>query len=401
MVEMTSKERMMTALRCGVPDRVPVAPDFSCMIPCRLQNRPFWEVLLYGRPPLWKAYLDACKHFGTDAWFIYGGYNLIFKDKFEVVREISDVIDNRIYERRIYKTSAGDLTETNTYLPADAPTPTEKLIKDFKKDFPKILKVFSEIESYSTEPMDTVRAALGDGGLLGVGIGTPGMQIFSCYFEGNLEAAVYAYYDEPELFEELSRAYERQQNQIVEICCKEKAESILTGGSGSITMQSPQLWEHLALPAIIKQTRMCREAGVISGIHSCGKEMHIVKTCAEKTDLNYINPLEIPPMGDCTLKEARSYAKDKLALMGNLHTTNVMLRGNTDDVRLASLQAILDAGENGGFVLSTGDQCGRDTPDENIFEMVRVAKEFGTYPLNIDKIQTEIERLKKIKRLQF
>ena len=115
---------------------------------------------------------------------------------------------------------------------------------------------------------------------------------------------------------------------------------------------------------------MCREAGVLSGIHSCGKETYIVKTCAEESDLNYINPLEIPPMGDCQLKECKALACGKLALMGNLHTTDVMLNGSIDDVRLASLQAMLDAGTDGGFVLSTGDQCGRDTPGENLLEMV-------------------------------
>ena len=32
-----------------------------------------------------------------------------------------------------------------------------------------------------------------------------------------------------------------------------------------------------------------------------------------------------------------------------------------------------------GFILSTGDQCGRDTPDENIFEMINSARIHGKY----------------------
>jgi uroporphyrinogen decarboxylase len=140
---------------------------------------------------------------------------------------------------------------------------------------------------------------------------------------------------------------------------------------------------------------MCSQAGVISGIHSCGKEMHVVKTCAENTKLDYINPLEISPMGDCDLKECKRLYGDKLCLMGNLHTSSVMLSPKKETVRLESLKAILDAGENGSFVLSTGDQCGRDTPDGNITEMVRVAEEFGQYPLNTERIEYEIERLGK------
>lgn len=33
------------------------------------------------------------------------------------------------------------------------------------------------------------------------------------------------------------------------------------------------------------------------------------------------------------------------------------------------------------------------TPDENIRELVAVAESFGTYPLDLDRIQGEVERL--------
>lgn len=65
---MTSKERMIIAMKNGRPDRVPVAPDMSNMIPCRLTGKPFWDIYLYKNPPLWKAYIDAVRHFGFDGW---------------------------------------------------------------------------------------------------------------------------------------------------------------------------------------------------------------------------------------------------------------------------------------------------------------------------------------------
>jgi len=79
--------------------------------------------------------------------------------------------------------------------------------------------------------------------------------------------------------------------------------------------------------------------------------------------------------------------------MGNLHTTSTMLFGSVKDVRRESLKAIRAAGEDGGFILSTGDQCGRDTPDANIFEMVNVVKEFGVYPLDFAAIDREVAKL--------
>jgi uroporphyrinogen decarboxylase len=105
-----------------------------------------------------------------------------------------------------------------------------------------------------------------------------------------------------------------------------------------------------------------------------------------------VNPLEIPPMGDCVLADVKREFGDRLALMGNLHTTETMLNGSPERVRRESLQAILDAGVGGGFVLSTGDQCGYNTPLENIFRMVETAKIYGVYPLDVEGIRSEIAK---------
>jgi len=114
-------------------------------------------------------------------------------------------------------------------------------------------------------------------------------------------------------------------------------------------------------------------------LHSCGRARKLVEMLATETDLDCINPLEIPPMGDCLLAEIKQALGDKISLMGNLHTTDVMLRGTVEQVKAASRQAIADAGKNGGFILSTGDQCGRDTPLENFAAMLEVCRNEGRY----------------------
>ena len=189
--------------------------------------------------------------------------------------------------------------------------------------------------------------------------------------------------------------YEKTSLKQMELAIEAGTDSILTGGSGSITLQSPELWRKMSLPALKKISKICKEAGVISGVHSCSKERYIVEALALETDIDYVNPLEIPLMGDCDLGECKEKFGDKIALMGNIHTSNVMLQGSVDDVKAESLKAILVAGRNGGFVLSTGDQCGRDTPDENIFAMIKTVKEFGVYPLDFDRIKEEIKKLER------
>jgi len=64
---MTPRERLLTVLKGGMPDCVPVMPDFSNMIPARLTGKPFWQLYLYNDPPIWEAYIDCAKHFNVDS----------------------------------------------------------------------------------------------------------------------------------------------------------------------------------------------------------------------------------------------------------------------------------------------------------------------------------------------
>ena len=81
---MNARQRLLTVLKGGIPDCVPVAPDFSNMIPARLTGKPFWDLYLYNDPPIWEAYIQAAKYFDIDA-VMDGYFPLTFED--EVVDE--------------------------------------------------------------------------------------------------------------------------------------------------------------------------------------------------------------------------------------------------------------------------------------------------------------------------
>jgi uroporphyrinogen decarboxylase len=149
-----------------------------------------------------------------------------------------------------------------------------------------------------------------------------------------------------------------------------------------MVLQSPAFFREHALPIVKRAIELATSVGMPTHVHSCGPETELVKIMAEETSLTVIDPLEIPPMGDCNLAELKRKYGRKLVLKGNLHTTEVMLRGTPDDVRRASRQAIDDGAAGGRFILSTGDQCGRDTPDANLYAMIETARTYGRYPLH-------------------
>jgi len=376
---MTSRERFMAAMRNEQPDSVPVCPDMSNMIPCRLTGKPFWDVYYHRNPPLWRAYLAALEYFKFDGWMDGGGVTWKTKTPIETESRILNRSDDRLVVGTRYRTPAGDMTEEITYPRGDPPTITVKMIKDLDEDFPKFRYLLEEPIGYDAATFETIRQLTGEKGITCLGCGDPGFQNYFYFFEGGLEAVTFAYYDYPDLMEELRELQHRKYVKQCEMICEIKPDCILTGGSGSITMQSPEIWRNLSLPTLKEITRIARQAGVLTMVHSCGKERELVKACVEETDLDCVNPLEIPPMGDCDLAEVKRTFGDRICLMGNLHTTEVMLKGSVEDVERAAKQAIDDAAEGGGFILSTGDQCGRDTPDENIFKLVEVARTYGKY----------------------
>jgi uroporphyrinogen decarboxylase len=376
---MTSRERLLTVLQGKLPDCVPVAPDFSNMIPCRLTGKPFWQIYLYNDPPPWEAYIACAKRFNIDS--LMDGYApLVFPEEiqdegwepFLVSRN-----DQRLVVQRSRLVSGRREWENavTVYYVADPPTggiPPEKL------GLPAVPKQWEPVEGVKPTLngpalLSDVKRKLGDQGLVGV-------RAASTCALGRPED-VYRYYDHPELHEtwaaERVEAAERRMARILAL--EDKPDFLCVGGSGSLVCQTVDILRQLALPAVKRAIELATAAGIPTHVHACGPEKELVRIMAEETDLTVIDPLEIPPMGDCNLAELKRLYGRKLTLKGNLHTTDVMLRGSVDDVVCASKQAIDDAAEGGRFILSTGDQCGRDTPDANLEAMVETARTYGRY----------------------
>lgn len=377
---MTSKERMVKVLRREKTDCVPVAPDTSNMIPAKLTGLPFWDLYLYQKIPIWKAYIDCVKYFGFDS--LMDGYApVLFEDLGEIDHEYEEYIIFRNEERIItrYARKAGGKyfwkDALNVY-PRDNPPSMGLPLEQFR--LPQIPPHFEPVEGrvqwpQGEELLKLVKREMGDHGLVGVVCGTSILI--------NTEQEIYDYYDDPDPFIEkrdrLLAYYEKRFKKLMSL--EVKPDFICTGGSGTLIHQTPETFRQLGLPIVQRITALCKAHGIPSQLHSCGPEKELVKIAAEETDLTVIDPLEIPPMGNCNLAELKRLYGDRLVLKGNLHTTKVMLHGSVQDVIDASKKAIDDTAAGGGFILSTGDQCGRDTPEENLFAMIETARTYGRY----------------------
>ncbi len=378
-VDLTPRERLLTVLRGEIPDCVPVAPDFSNMIPARLTGKPFWDLYLYNDPPIWEAYIDCANFFDIDA-VMDGYFPLTFPE--EVIDEgWEDFIVFRSPERIITQAGRKEMGQmvwkpvVNVYYAADPPT---KGVCPSKVHLPLEPEHWEPLEGVKPvdlgpEGLKRIKRLMGSRGLVGVFVAsTSGL--------GN-DQDILRYYDNPELHEQW--AEERKEKALKRyarvMALDEKPDFICVGGSGTLVFQSVKIFRQLSFPAVKAVLELAQRDRVLSHVHSCGPEKALVKIMAEETGLTVIDPLEIPPMGNCDLAELKRLYGHQITLKGNLHTTEVMLRGSPETVRAAARAAIDAAAAGGRFILSTGDQCGRDTPDENLRAMVETARTYGRY----------------------
>lgn len=377
---MTSRERLLTVLHGEIPDCVPVAPDFSNMIPARLTGKPFWDLYLYKNQPVYEAYIACAKHFGIDA-LMDGYFPLSFPNEPTATRQgWEDFIVSKSPERIVVQASRKDngkrvwQERVRVYPIADPPSsanPGAIGLSAVPERYEPVEGVMPEDRGPSG--LKRIKALMGDQGLVGV-------WLTSTVVLAN-ENDVYDYFDHPEKYEKLAvdrvAAVEERFRNIMAMDVK--PDFLCVGGSGTLILQSVDVFRKVAFPAVKRGIELATAAGIPTHIHSCGPATALVKIMAEETNLTVIDPLEIPPMGDCNLAELKKLYGHKIVLKGNLHTTEVMLRGSVADVVAASKKAIDDAAAGGRFILSTGDQCGRDTPDENLRAMVETARTYGRY----------------------
>lgn len=390
---MTGKERMLTAMRRGIPDRVPVSPDISNMIPARLTGKDFWELYLFSNPSLGQAYMDAVRRFGIDAWYLYGrlpgtrrdmaagpcdGYDiggfLVHPDL--VHRTLIDQRPDHMAEEVAIETPLGPLQSRTLYPPDNSPWPEQGLIKDPAADWPRLNWLMGDEWSFPAALPDY--EAVGDLGVYAISLDLPVDWWIRQRDRGD-EMALYDFFDYPDLMDEVMAFYLRYSLARLRACIAAGPDEVVFQGSrSSLSLISPAIYRRYNLPWIKALTQLTREAGLVAHQHTCGRSWPILEMNHRETQLDVMEPLEPPPGGDVDLRLAKQRFGDKFCLKGNINTFDTML-STPAKVEAAARRCIADAAEGGGFILSTGDQCGRDTPDANIYKLVEVAERYGRY----------------------
>lgn len=383
---MTGKQRMLTAFALKEADHVPVCPDISAMVPVRLSGRPFDEMFLDGKPhsgyasaSVAQAYVDAVRYYGMDGWYIYGSLpEIVPADRPQWEKQLVKEAHGgqTLYETA--QTPYGELSRVKYFPPDQPPWEMEKPIKDVKRDWPRLRAMLGEHEDWCWEE-EFVDDRIGDLGVFTASIAIP-QDWYFFQRHGGYNVMFYDYIDEPDYMQEVTEFYTRFAIARLRAILAAGPDEVMLGGSASsLSVSSPDIFRRHDLPFIQQASKLCREAGVISHLHICGRSRQLVDIVANETDVNVMEPLEEPPGGNVDIADIKKRYGRRLCLKGNINTFEFMLTSTPEQVEEKAKRLIDDCAEGGGFVLSTGDQCGRDTPDENLLKLVEVAKSYGRY----------------------
>ena len=375
---MTSRERLLTVLRGGVPDRVPVSPDMSFMIPARYSGKPFWDVILNQDPPLWKTKLAVHELLGDDAIMGVGlGASPDDPDPPAEDRIVSKAEDRWIVDRIIH-TKKGDLSTRTVYFGDKSPWIIKPLLADPEAEVDALLATFTDPWTRSTAHATEVREAVGEKGILASGIPVP--LAWWLYSRRQLDKAVLDFFDRTALVERAMDAYSEWSLELLRATCELIHPDLVTfsGSVASMSVVSPTLYRRYALPWLQKATELAQGYGVFTQVHMCGRCRAALPMLAE-SGVDVVDPLEAPPGGDVSLAEVKQQYGEVFCLKGNVNTFETLARGTPEDVRAEVRQCIADAAAGGGFILATGDQVPGDTPEENLVALVEAAWEYGVY----------------------
>jgi uroporphyrinogen-III decarboxylase len=201
--------------------------------------------------------------------------------------------------------------------------------------------------------------------------------------QGGFEVGVMDFMDldfEPTLLRLQEKYIERLVTIARVICERTPFESLFIGCSWSCnSLLGPHLWRKWDKPVIKAVADEIHKHGRLLHIHFHGKCIDTVADFAE-IGVDSVCPFERPPGGDVVglegLRKVERLLRGRTAMNGNVHTVETLIRGKEEDAR-REVREILEAFKgNPRVIVGTGDQVGRETPEENLLAMIDEARKW-------------------------
>jgi uroporphyrinogen decarboxylase len=151
-------------------------------------------------------------------------------------------------------------------------------------------------------------------------------------------------------------------------------------GTQATLLISPEILRKYFIPVEKKVTDFIKTKAPSAKIwfHSCGAIRDIIPDLIS-FGVEVLNPLQPLAEGMDSAALKRDFG-DQLCFHGGIDLQEAM-PGTIEDVRREVETRINEFAPGGGYILNPANHIQTDTPAENVIELYKYAKEYGTYPL--------------------
>ncbi len=338
---MKPRERLLTTIQGGTPDRVPlVLPGFEFRTRAEVDAHP---------DPLRREIAHRVFDQITFRHTIPNPINRYLVTPPQRIHRETETLPNGCRETHgTIDTPKGDLTFRTQYDPVSGTTWTMEYPVKTKADIEAIASVPWEIPESLAPPEGPMPEGFEARGICDTRISSPfvcvaGMMPFEMFLELTATEAAW--------IADLTEVCRRRSLDVLKVLLsKPGIEYLWIGGSEWVTppMASPRTYDALVQEQERSLIAYAHAHGVpIVHIHCHGHMRHALKRTIERGG-DYTEPVEPPPDGDITMAEAKALAGGRIALGGNVEC-RVLCSGSTEDVRAAVRAAF--AGGTYRFVL--------------------------------------------------
>ncbi len=369
MKTMTSKERLIAAMKHEDVDKIPLSPRIQHVISRYFKRGTVW------------AYKKLKDRFDYDPTYIYGYPcpNPIY-NCFERLDYINDVSIETIYEdvgdhfivTRIFSTPAGKISD-KTFSPKPGavhygisanPHKIEYLIKT-KEDLEKLKYIMPNVSNADFTEFHNCEYEMGDNGLVLMNVFGPmdytGSEAFS------MQDMMLIYYENPELFDGILNLFsEHSLNKVKHALENGVKNFFLCNFYSSLSSGwSPEILEEKFMPVIKQEVELIHAAGGLVDYYDDGKLMKSINLFVN-AGVDVIETCSPPPVGDFNLFEAKAKWGSKVTFKGCVDMINVIANGTHQQIDEHIKDIIIQNSDKRGLILGTIDGIRPETSDENI-----------------------------------
>ncbi len=322
---MTSRQRMLCALRHDQPDRVPVAP---------------WGL---GRLKRGDAVAEEMIA-RTDPWLEMGaGVNIFGGAGYpaDSTRD-GDVVTTCVH------VPGRDLVATRTTT-RQTTAATEYLCKALD-DIDALLGLPYVRPSIDIEAWKAHKAQVGEDGLAVLGV--PTGLCFPNQVLGT-EYCSYLWATQPEVIRHMVEIAADRLYRILEEATARGVDCIrLYGGEYATELMGPAAWDELVVPCDQPLTAMLHAQGAIVHYHNHGRMQRWLEKIAD-LGVDSLDPIEQPPYGDTEMDQAYARIGDQVCLVGGLDDMEILETRSLDEIRCLGEDLIARVGTRGWMLGGT------------------------------------------------